>query len=147
MAAKLQVAETRIGKFANNMQTAMEHIKRQVESATESVNALKSAIDSLKDKTVTVTYKQKGRPSFNASGSATVVDSPKIGNAIFGEAGRELLFGVPMDKGGIRVSSPIPVGSGRGSGVTEIHVHTHLDGKEVTRNQVRHIPDRFNAQT
>ena len=44
------------------------------------------------------------------------------------------------------MSTPLLLGSGR-SGVIEIHVHTHLDGREVARNQVRHIPDRFNVQT
>ena len=149
MAAKLQAAETRVGRFANNMQTAMEHIKKQVESATESVNALKSAVDSLKSKTITITtrFKTVGKPSFNASGGATVVDGvTKIGNAIFGEAGPEAVIGVPLDPNKNRLSTPLPLGGGS-SGVTEIHVHTHLDGREVARNQVRYIPDRFNAQT
>ena len=150
MAAKLQAAETRVGKFANNMQTAMEYIKRQVESATRSVNAFKSAIDSLKSKTITikVNYKEEsGRPSFNASGGFSIVDGvTKVGNVIFGEAGPEALIGVSLDKDG-RLSNPAPVLGGGSNQPIVIHNRLEVDGREIARNQVKYIPDRFNVQT
>ena len=132
----IQEAETRIGRFANNMQTAMEHIKRQVENATRSVNALKSAVDSLKSKTITikVNYKESGRPSFNASGGFSVVGVTKVDNAIFGEAGPEALIGIPLDKGG-RLSSPAPVLGGGSNQPISIHNHLEVDGREIARNQ------------
>jgi hypothetical protein len=75
-------AQKALSKTASQIVSTFNSIGSAAAAATSQVNALASAINSLKDKTVTVTYKQSGKPG--QYGLHEVTDSPSV--YIAGEA-------------------------------------------------------------
>jgi uncharacterized protein YoxC len=89
-----------VESFASAFVSSMEDITSAAEDATQAVEELQSAIDSLQDKTVTITvqYKEVGKPAGVQHGGSFIVDRPqKIGGVNVAEHHKpELVSVMPL---------------------------------------------------
>jgi hypothetical protein len=85
--------------MASRIDGSMKSISSSVANAVKSVNSLKSAIDALKDKTVTITtvYRTVYQTTYAAKGfGPAIVNSPT--HLVVGEAGPEAVSVIPLNR-------------------------------------------------
>lgn len=97
----MDAMSNKVESFASACETAFEKVGKSADGAREKVEALQAAIDALKDKTVTITYKQVttgSKPSAAQHGGAWIQNEPtKIGGVSVAETYPEAIVVTPLD--------------------------------------------------
>jgi hypothetical protein len=135
--AIMDAMSKKVGTFASACETAFGKVQKSAETATKAVQALQKAIDALKDKTVTITYRINtvGSPPKGArfggssigyarGGDSWIQDTPgRVGNMNVSEFGKpELITVTPLSNPYNVKDKSINFGSGGSGGGSPIVV-------------------------